>query len=203
MAGNWFIGRNKQKIGPFTPHQIQQLASLGMVKAEDHLLEDGTAKWVPAPSLSWLAFSQGAERYLLTLFGKPYGPYTTQQVRVALLSGRISPDTPACPQSGTSWLPLRQMTEFSKSLPTTVKDSEAPSRVGGATMSREEAELYMAGKHGDSIAKLVCTLQGIRKRFPDNPAMQELIGKNITDLLALRERENVVPAAPSRPGREN
>jgi hypothetical protein len=191
MASNWYIGRNKQKIGPFTPHQIQQLASLGMVKAEDHLLEDGSDKWVGAKSLSWLAFTQGAEQYHLTLFGKPYGPYTTQQVRVALLSGNISPDTPACPKDGKHWLPLRQMTEFSKSLPTTVRESDAPSRVGGAKMSREEAELYLAGKRGDSLAKLVVTLQDIRKRFSDNPSMQELIGKNIHDLLALREKENI------------
>jgi GYF domain 2 len=201
MANNWFIGRNKEKIGPFTSHQIQQLASLGMVKAEDHLLEEGAAKWVAATSLPWLAFAQGAEQYVLTLFGKRYGPYTAQQVRVALLSGNISPDTPACPQNGKDWLPLRQMTEFCRSLPTTVKESDAPSRVGGPTMSREEAELYIAGKHGDSLAKLVFTLQEIRKRFADNPGMQDLIGKNIRDLLEAREKGNLVPrdASPSSP----
>jgi hypothetical protein len=191
MAGNWFIGRNKEKIGPFTAHQIQQLASLGMVKAEDHLLNDGVSKWVTATSLPWLVFTQDAEQYLLTLFGKTYGPYTPQQVRIALLSGRISPDTPGCPQGSKHWVPLRQMTEFCKSLPTTVKESEAPSRVGGETMSREEAELYLAGKSGDSLAKLVCTLQGIRKRLSDNPTLQELIGKNIRDLLDMREKGNI------------
>lgn len=195
MTSNWFFARNGQKIGPFTAHQIQQLAALGMVKPDDHLLEEGMAKWTAATALPWLTFTQGAQKYLLRLFGKDYGPYTVQQVRAALLSGRVPQDTPACPQNGKQWLPLKQLTEFQNSLATTVKLAEEPpppSRIGGATMTREEAELYLAGKQGDSLAKLVFTLQGIRKRFADNPTMQEIIGKNIHDLLEIRERGNIL-----------
>jgi hypothetical protein len=185
---SWYFGRNKEKIGPFTVHQIQQLASLGMVTAADHLLAEGSKTWVAATTLPWLRFSQGGEKYRLALFGKEYGPYTVQQIRAALLSGRISADAPARPQNGTRWIPVGQMSEFSNSLPTTVKEAEQSSRVGGSDMSREEAEFYLAGKRGDSIAKLVFTLQQIRKRFSDNPAMTETINKSIADLIAFRSK---------------
>lgn len=192
MANSWYFGRAGQKIGPFTTHQMQQLASLGMVKPEDHLLEEGVTKWVAATSLPWLTFSQGSQNYVLHLFGKEYGPYATQQVRAALLSGRVAPTTPARPEDGKQWLPLQQLTEFRNSLPTVIKEPEAPSRVGGASMTREEAELYLAGKKGDSLARLVFVLQGIRKKFVNNPPMQELMGKNIHDLLEIREKGNIL-----------
>lgn len=195
MTSNWFFARTSQKVGPFTVHQIQQLAALGMLTAADHLLEEGSSKWVAASSLPWLTFSQGSQKYLLRMFGKDYGPYTLQQVRAALLSSRVPRDTPARPQEGQQWRPLHLMTEFQHALATTVKTAEpaAPaSRIGGATMTREEAELYLAGKQGDSLAKLVYTLQLIRKRFTDNPAMQEILDKNIHDLLDLREKGNIL-----------
>jgi uncharacterized protein DUF4339 len=194
MASNWFFGRGGQKIGPFTAHQMQQLAALGMVKPEDHLLEDGATKWVGATTLTWLSFSRGNQQYFLNVSGKAYGPYTSQQVRAALLSGRLPPETPACPQGAKQWLPLQQMTEFRSSVPTAVKESEVPSRIGGPTMTREEAELYLAGKRGDALARLVALLQDIRKRFMNNPSIQEVIGRNIRDLLELREKGNIVPA---------
>jgi hypothetical protein len=187
MGSNWYLGRDGQKIGPFTAHQIQQLASLGMVKSEDHLLAEGAARWVAAASLAWIGFDKGGERYFLSLFGSTYGPYTAQQIRGALLSGKIAPTTPACPQDNKQWRPLREMSEFCHSVPTTVKESEAPSSVDKATMSRSEAELYLAGKQGDSIAKLVFVLQQMRKRYGENPSMEQIISKNIADLLAIRE----------------
>ena len=196
MADNWYLGRNGQKIGPFSVHQIQQLASLGMVKAEDHLLAEGANKWVAAASLPWLVFTRDGNKYFLTLFGAVYGPYAAQQVRGALLSGRVPPTTPACPQGSTQWHALQDMSEFRHSVPTTVKESEAPSRVGGAKMSREEAELYLAGKHGDSLAKLVFTLQQLRKKYADHASMQQIISKNIDDLLEIRESGARLPQDP-------
>jgi hypothetical protein len=193
MPNNWFLGRNGQKIGPFTQHQVQQLASLGMVKPEDHLLAEGSTKWIASSSLTWLATTQASQKYLLALFGKTYGPYTAQQVRGALLSGRIAPTTSACPHNSKQWTPLQEMSEFRHSVPTTVKESEAPSRVGGGNMSREEAELYLAGKQGDSLARLVFTLQQMRKSYADNVSMQEIIGKNIADLLEIRESGSQLP----------
>jgi hypothetical protein len=121
------------------------------------------------------------------LFGSTYGPYTAQQIRGALLSGKIAPTTSACPQDTKQWRPLREMSEFCHALPTTVKESEAPSSVDKATMTRSEAELYLAGKQGDSLAKLVFVLQQMRKRYAENPSMEQLISKNIADLLAIRE----------------
>jgi hypothetical protein len=196
MASEWYLGRNGQKIGPFSVHQIQQLASLGMVKSEDHLLAEGATKWVAATSLPWLAFTKDGNKYFLTLFGAVYGPYAAQQVRGALLSGRVAPTTPACPQGSTQWRPLQEMSEFRHSVPTTVKESEAPSRVGGGTMTREEAELYLAGKHGDSLAKLVFTLQQMRKKYADHPSMQQILNKNIEDLLEIREGGARMPEGP-------
>jgi hypothetical protein len=201
MGSNWYLGKDGQKIGPFTAHQIQQLASLGMLKSEDHLLAEGATKWVAAASLPWIGFNRDGERYFLSLFGSTYGPYTAQQIRGAMLSGRIAPTTSACPQSTNQWRPLREMSEFCHSVPTTVKESEAPSSVDRATMSRSEAELYLAGKQGDSIAKLVFVLQQMRKRYAENPSMQQIINKNIDDLLAIRESgkqllESSKPAPP-------
>jgi hypothetical protein len=197
MANNWYLGKDGQRIGPFTVHQIQQLASLGLVKSEDHLLEEGVSRWVSAGSLSWLRFSRRSQKYNLSLFGTVYGPYTTEQVRGALLSGHIAPATPACLHDGKQWQPLRDMSEFRHSVPTTVKESDAPSRVGGGTMTREEAELYLAGKHGDSLAKLVFLLQQMRKNYASNLSMQQIISKNIQDLLAIRESGMRLPNQPA------
>ena len=52
MTTNWYIARNKQKFGPFTTHQLQQLAILGLVQFTEHVLAEGARKWVAVTSIA-------------------------------------------------------------------------------------------------------------------------------------------------------
>ena len=49
---NWYIGRNKQKFGPFSTVQLHQLITLGLVKSTEMVLEVGARQWVAASSLT-------------------------------------------------------------------------------------------------------------------------------------------------------
>ena len=48
----WYYARDKQKLGPFSTEQMQQLAGAGLVQPGDMVLEDGTQKWMEARSVA-------------------------------------------------------------------------------------------------------------------------------------------------------
>ncbi len=50
----WYYARDKQKLGPFSTEQMQQLASAGLIQATDMVLEDGTQRWLEARSAGLL-----------------------------------------------------------------------------------------------------------------------------------------------------
>jgi hypothetical protein len=52
-AGGWYVGRGKQKQGPFTSAQLRALAAAGKLLADDNLSRDGK-QWVTADSISGL-----------------------------------------------------------------------------------------------------------------------------------------------------
>src|SRR5262249_55425804 len=97
MMRNWFIGRNKQKFGPFSTSQLQQLITLGLVTRTEYVLEEGAARWVTVSSVAGLAPpAAGEQKYWLHLGGKNQGPYSAEQIQVSLMRRQLPGDTLAC-----------------------------------------------------------------------------------------------------------
>jgi hypothetical protein len=191
MTTNWYIARNKQKFGPFSTHQLQQLAILGLVKSTEHVLAEGASKWVPVTSIEGFFPPPPSEkRYWLSLHGKTQGPHAAEQIRVGLACRRLVPEILACPEGSQQWVPLGMMAEFQAFVPPTPRDSHAQLGLGSShlDLSEEEADLHLAGKKGDMIARLISTLLDLRRKYKDNPSMVEIIEKNIEDLKAIRAR---------------
>jgi hypothetical protein len=188
----WFIGRNKQKFGPFSSSQLQQLAVLGLVTVQDHVLEEGAGKWVPATTVPRLfpAVTDGPKSYWLLIEGKGLGPYPAERIRVSLLRRLLAEETLACVEGGADWVPLRQVPEFRGCLTPASSSSHAQLGLGSShlELSEEEARLHLAGKQGDRIARLISTLLDMKRRYRDNPAMTPIIERSIQELKAIRER---------------
>src|SRR4051812_22728545 len=98
MMSNWYIGRNKQKCGPFSASQLHQLTTLGLVKSTELVLEEGARTWVAVSSLA-------------------------------------------------------QRAEFRGDVPSARSSSHAQLGPGSAclNLSKEEAQLHLAGKQGDQV----------------------------------------------------
>jgi hypothetical protein len=197
---NWFIARDKHKFGPFSAAQLRQMAVLGLVGATDHLLEEGAAKWVPATTVAGLfpAVGDRPKSYWLLVEGKALGPYPAERIRVSLLRGLLAEDTLACVEGGTAWLPLCQLPEFGACLTPTPRSSHAQLGLGSRhlELSEEESRLHLAGKQGDRIARLISTLLDLARRYRDNPALTQVIERNIQDLKVIRERTVAAGQAP-------
>jgi hypothetical protein len=190
MMRNWFIGRNKQKFGPFSTSQLQQLITLGLVTRTEYVLEEGAAKWVAVSSVTGLAPpAAGEHKYWLHLGGKNQGPYSAEQIQVSLMRRQLPGDTLACVEGGTQWTPLAHLAEFQACVPAVLRSSHAQLGLGSShlDLSEEEAELYLAGKQGDAIARLIATLMDMKKRS-ENSHMVEIIEKNVQSLKAIRAR---------------
>jgi hypothetical protein len=191
MTTNWYIARNNQKFGPFSTPQLQQLAILGLVQAREHVLAEGASKWVAVTSIAGIFPGAGSvQRYWLALNGQSQGPYTTEQIRIGLACRRLPPETLACPEGGQQWTPLSQVADFLAFLPLSPRDSHARLGIGSShlELSEEAAELHLAGKRGDMIAKLVSTLLDMKRKYSSNASMVEIIDKNIQDLKTIRAR---------------
>ena len=85
-AARWFIARNKEKVGPFSAGDMQQLARYGLLQPEEHVLVDGATKWVPASSVPGLFRAVADKKYWLQLEGQTRGPFVADQVRAAFES---------------------------------------------------------------------------------------------------------------------
>lgn len=191
MTTSWYITRNKQKFGPFAFNQLQQLTVLGLVKATEYVLEEGATTWVAANSVAGLfPAPAGNKKYWLCPAGKPLGPHPADQVRVALMRGLVPPETLACLEGEQKWAPLAQLAEFRSSVPPPRRASHAQLGMGSShlDLNAEEAELHLAGKRGDEIARLISTLLDMKRRYSDNLSMVGIIDKNIHDLKAMRQK---------------
>jgi hypothetical protein len=190
MTKNWFIARNKQKFGPFSTDQLRQLTVLGVVQRTDYVLPEGGTKWVAVTTVEGtFGHKRGHEQYWLSVGGKPHGPHSLQYIQAGLLRRHLGAGTLACPVGETRWGPLAQYTEFRAFLPCESRDSQAHLGVGSSRLNvtEEEAELHLAGKQGDLLARLLSTLFDLRRRYADNPTMVQSIDKNIHDLKAIRK----------------
>lgn len=183
MATQWYIGRDRQKVGPFTIDEIKQLASLGIIRQTEFILSEGSRTWVAASSIFGLFPGDERKRYWLSFSGKVLGPFDGATIRDGVLHGRIPADAHVCPEGTQQWVPLEQQQKF--------QDAVKTSRDSGVVctaLSKEEAALHLAGKSGDSIAKLVSTLMDLKRRNVQNATLAEIIDNNIRALLSLREK---------------
>jgi hypothetical protein len=188
---NWYIGRDRKKFGPFSTTQIRQLTVLGVVKPTEYVLEEGAAKWVPVTSVAGpLPAADGPKKYWLSLEAKNQGPYPADRIRVALMRRQIAGETLACVEGGKEWVPLARLDEFRACVPPSGRDPNARLGLGSShlDLSPEEAELHLARKQGDMIARLISTLLDLKRRYRDNPSMVAIIEKNVQDLKAARSR---------------
>jgi hypothetical protein len=198
MAGNWYFARDKQKLGPFSWNQLRQLAAFGLLQRADHVLEEGTPRWREAAVVEGLFPQDAAQReFRLTVAGQSFGPYTTEQIRVFLLAGRLSTTTLAHARDMSKWLPLGDIPEFTAYVPRTTDSHPVLVVNPGQGMTKEEAELHLAGKGGDGLARLISRLMDLKRRFADNPSLAESLDKNIHHLLALREQRGPWSARPT------
>jgi predicted Zn finger-like uncharacterized protein len=58
-SNQWYLARDKKKLGPFSPAQVRQMAAAGQIGPDDMLLRDGAPKWISASSIKGL-FSSNA-----------------------------------------------------------------------------------------------------------------------------------------------
>lgn len=189
MSAHWYFARHKQRLGPFSWNQLRQLAAFGLLHQADHVWQEGTPKWHQASAVEGLFPRQTSlKQYRVSVAGQAYGPYSSDQVRIYLLAGRLPATTLAHTPGMVQWLPLTDIAEFSPYVPRP-PDSKAVLMLNESwDMTREEAELHLAGKGGDAIARLVSKLMDLKRRFPDHATLQESLDTNIQYLLELREQ---------------
>jgi hypothetical protein len=203
MAVNWYFAQHKQRLGPFSWNQLRQLAAFGLLKRTDHVLEEGTPRWREASAVQGLFPRDTAAReFRLAVAGQNYGPFTTEQIRVFLLAGRLAPTTLGMAPGMSQWLPLTEIPEFTAYVPRTGDSHAVLVMHQGRELSKEEAELHLAGKSGDAIARLISRLLDLKRRFASNTTLGESLERNIQQLLALRKEREPWAASGPRP-REN
>jgi hypothetical protein len=195
-AVHWYIARNGHKVGPFTAAEMRQMAAFHLLQPQEMVWAEGVTRWVEAASLAWLFPPAGQKRYWLHLSGTTRGPYAADQIRAALAARRVTPETLACAESARDWVPLRQVTEFRDYEPPAVTPSQA--RLLSGSLDAEEAELYLAGKGGDALARLIATLLDLKKTHAGNPSLVETLERSIAMLQSRRAEAGEAPEAGRR-----
>src|SRR5882724_11752571 len=152
----WYIARKQQKVGPFTGADLKHLANFKLLEPDEYVLAEGSTKWVEARTLAGLFPQTGQRRFWLQQRGATRGPYVADQIKNGLTTGQFDTDTLACVEGASQWHPLSQVTEFRQFVPSATSPSQAQLLLG--TLELEEASIYLAGKSGDAIAKLITTL---------------------------------------------
>jgi len=51
---SWYLARNKKKVGPFSMAKLKEMADAGQLTRRDHLLREGTKKWLDASDVPGL-----------------------------------------------------------------------------------------------------------------------------------------------------
>ena len=54
LQAAWYCTRGKQRVGPLSWAQLQQMAASGQLKGSDMILQAGTERWLPAASAKGL-----------------------------------------------------------------------------------------------------------------------------------------------------
>jgi hypothetical protein len=58
MIDQWYVARDRQKVGPYSMEQIKALVGQGQLAPTDMLLKEGVQKWVPASTVDGLFVAQ-------------------------------------------------------------------------------------------------------------------------------------------------
>jgi hypothetical protein len=125
-APGWYFAQNKQKFGPVTLEHLQQLVSLGRLRSDDMVLQQGTHKWQAVGSLSDVVPPSAAPKTVLATTtvvvnppgwcyarnGTKFGPLTLAQVRHQVALKHIQPDDMVLPQGKTKWQPASSCPEL-------------------------------------------------------------------------------------------
>jgi hypothetical protein len=196
-AARWYIARNNTKVGPFTGGEIKQLATYGLLQPTEYVWAEGTPKWVEAATVPGLFPAPGEKKFWLSQAGRLRGPYTTDQIRAGLSTSQLDLCTQVCAEGSTQWQPLGQLTEFRGFVPAVVSPSRAQLLRG--SLDLEEAALYLAGKSGDALARLITTLMDLKRKC-SSPALAGSLDATIRALQARRE-ETTAPAPAPPPAR--
>src|SRR5262249_25883756 len=163
----WYVARHGQKVGPFAPAELKQMAAAGLLQPEELIWAEGMREWLPASRFAVLFPGPNQKRYWLSLAGKTRGPCYMGQLPASRAAGHLTADAQVCPEGDTQWVPLRQVTELERP----PVGSTSPSQAGllSNTLDAEQAELYLAGKSGDLLARLISTLTELRQKYAANP----------------------------------
>jgi hypothetical protein len=167
-AGHWYIARNGHTLGPFTSVELEQLVPAGLLRPADRIWTEGLSQWVEAARFTALFPSAIRKQYWLSVAGKVLGPFVADQLREGLAARQINRDTLVCPERSTQWVPLEQLLEF-RGLEEPTRSSRACPPTG--TLDAEQAELYLAGKAGDILAKLISNLLDLKKAHADHSGL--------------------------------
>jgi len=184
-APRWYIARKKERVGPFAASDLKQLASCGLLKPAEYVWPEGAAKWIEAATMPGLFPPRGEKKYWLSLAGETRGPYVSEQIRVALANRQLNIHTLVRAEDGTQWQPLGDFSEL-RSLASAVRPSMA--QLFTSTLDIEEATLHLAGKSGDALAKLICTLIDLKRNYAHNTALVEHLDETIQILQSKRDK---------------
>jgi tetratricopeptide (TPR) repeat protein len=102
-ASNWYIARDKKKLGPYSTAQMKQMAELSQLLPTEMVLQDGTTQWKSAsqvqeffPVLASAAppplpppLAPEPAEWHFTQNGQQAGPVTWSQLRQRAASGQL------------------------------------------------------------------------------------------------------------------
>ncbi len=185
---HWYFARHGQKVGPFTSAELKQMAASGLLQPTEQLWAEGMNNWMEASRFAVLFPAAGQKRYWLSLGGKTRGPFYMDQLRASLAARQITSDTLVCPEGGSQWVSLAQVTELGRT--TAGGGSSSQAKLLAGSLDAEEAELYLAGKSGDLYARLISTLTELKKTYAGNAALIESLDRSIEVLKARRSAQS-------------
>lgn len=84
MAGDWYVGRNGERSGPYTEPQFRRLAASGRIGPADLVWTEGMPAWVPASTIGGLLPGGPS-----AAAANPYAPPATTDLEVP-----VFPDAP-------------------------------------------------------------------------------------------------------------
>lgn len=199
MAARWFIARNKEKVGPFSAHDLKQLARHGILLASEHIWLEGASKWVRANSVPGLFPPAGEKKFWLMVADQTRGPFVADQVRAGLNSQQFTLQTKARADDSRQWLPLGQLPEFRDFKLDAVPPTPSQARLFIGSLEFEEAALHLAGRNGDDLAKLISSLMDMKRNYANNPALIDSLEATIVTLRAKREEGSLANAEKTKP----
>lgn len=186
-AIEWYLARNKQKIGPFSSLQLKQLTLCGFLQRSDMLCATGASRWVEAQSIPGLFPEAGEKRYWISYKNKTRGPFVADQLRAGLRAGEWTLEAQVWSDDSGAVLSLSELPEMDGACQQSVSRSQAQLLSG--SLDIEEAVLHLTGKQGDETAQLLSMLMSLKRTYADRPELIKSLDQSIE---ALRKKRTEV-----------